>query len=65
MQKDVQKKDEEKPHMIGLTTYSILDHSEYKYKFAYRTHSHKRGEQKSLVDKWIEEKAVFTRNVFS
>ncbi len=28
MQKDVQKKDEEKPHMVGLTTYSIVDHSE-------------------------------------
>ncbi len=52
--------------MMGQVTYSILDHSEYKYKFAYRVHSHKmEGDKKSQVDKWIEEKAKFTKKVFS
>ena len=65
MQKDVKKKDEsKKSHMIGHITYSILDHSEYKHKFAYRNHSHKKGENKE-VDKWIEERSKITRDVFS
>jgi hypothetical protein len=65
LKRDVKRKDEkEKRTMIAPVTYSILDHSEYKQKFAYRNHSHKKGE-KSEVDKWIEEKAKFTRNVFS
>ena len=68
LQKDLKnkKKYEKKGQMIGQVTYSILDHSEYKYKFAYRVHSHKmEGDKKSQVDKWIEEKAKFTKKVFS
>jgi hypothetical protein len=44
LKKDLKKMDEDdkKPHMIGPITYSILDHSEYKHKFAYRVHSHKK-----------------------
>ena len=55
-----------KKHMIGHITYSILDHPEYKNKFCYRNHGHKKGDyKKSDVDKWIEEKSDFTQKVFS